>query len=324
MRFNKLDLNQLVVLDAVLAERNVTKAAERLYLSQSATSCALARLRDYFEDDLLTQVGKTLVLTPLAEGLIKPIRDVLLQVQAITTSKPNFDPISSTRKITIESSDYVMSVFLSEVVRRAALEAPQMQFDLRPLGTESHEHLDRGEIELLIAPEFYTSANHPVESLFEDSFSCMAWTGNESIGNKLTMDTYLSLGHVSTEWGAGRLLALDQHSVAQAGVQRRREIYVPSFTIMPAMVVGTQRLATIQTRLAHQFALTAPLRVFPCPLAMPKLVETLQWHKYQELDPAISWTRNLLKRVANEMPALDHISPAATGGKNKLKSSRIS
>lgn len=84
MRFNKLDLNQLVVLDAILSTRSVGRAAERLFLSQPATSCSLARLREYFEDELLVPVGKTQVLTPLATELVKPVRDVLLQIQTIT------------------------------------------------------------------------------------------------------------------------------------------------------------------------------------------------------------------------------------------------
>src|SRR5215216_5485695 len=111
MRFNKLDLNQLVVLDAVLAERSVKRAADKLFLSPPATSCALARLREYFEDELLLQVGKTMVLTPKAESLKRPVRDVLLQVQAITTINPSFDAKTSTRKIIIQASDYVLNVF---------------------------------------------------------------------------------------------------------------------------------------------------------------------------------------------------------------------
>ncbi|PUA19185.1 LysR family transcriptional regulator [Glaciimonas sp. PCH181] len=318
MRYNKLDLNQLVVLDAILAERSVTKAADRLFLSQPATSCALSRLRDFFEDQLLTQVGKTLVLTPLADSLVKPVRDVLLQVQAITTTKPHFDPTTSMRKITVECSDYVMNVFISEVIRRAAWEAPLMQFDLRLIGTHSHENLDSGEIELLIAPEFFTSANHPSEPLFDDTFSCVTWIGNTSVGDELTIDDYMSLGHIGTEWGAGRLLTIDERLIEKHGYARRREVIVPSFTIVPGMLVGTNRVATLQTRLANIMVRNAPLRIFPCPIAIPGIVEMLQWHKYQERDLAISWFRDLLKRVANEMPKIHAPTSEESSDKNEI------
>ena len=96
MQFNGLDLNLLVVLDAVLTERNITRAAERIHLSQSASSGALARLRDFFKDELLVQVGHKMVLTPRAESLIDPVRNILLQAEEIIKTSPTFVPGAST------------------------------------------------------------------------------------------------------------------------------------------------------------------------------------------------------------------------------------
>ena len=92
MRFNKLDMNLLVVLDALLATQSVGKAAERLFLSQPATSLALGRLREFFQDELLVSVGKAMVPTPLAAELAAPVREVLVQVQTISRARPTFDP----------------------------------------------------------------------------------------------------------------------------------------------------------------------------------------------------------------------------------------
>lgn len=170
MRFNKLDLNQLAVLDAILSTRSVSRAATRLRLSQPATSCALKRLREYFSDDLLVPVGKVYVLTPLAAELRKPVRDVLLHIQAITRTRPKFDPTTSTRRFTIESSDYIVSVFLSEVLRRVGERAPLMQFDLRPLSPHTAEHLENGDVEIVFTPEPF--GDHPCQPLFEDGFTC--------------------------------------------------------------------------------------------------------------------------------------------------------
>lgn len=304
MRFNKLDLNQLVVFDAIVAERNITKAAERLFLSQPATSCALARLREYFDDELLVQVGKTMVLTPLAESIAKPVRDVLLQVHAITTAKPNFDPTTSNRRFTIEASDYVINVFLAEVIRRASYEAPSMEFDFRLIGAQSHEDLNSGIVDMLIAPDFFAASNHPSEHLFDDDFSCVIWTGNTTVGETLDIEQYLALGHIVVEWNFGRMRALDDALMDKHGYIRRREIVAPSFSIVPNMLIGTNRIATLQSRLAHLMALKAPLRVIPCPVPLPTLVEVVQWQKYQEFDPAMVWLRDLLKRVAVAMPAM--------------------
>lgn len=302
MRFNKLDLNQLVVLDALFSHKNVTKAAEQLFLSQPATSCALGRLREFFDDELLMQVGKTMVLTPLAVTIAKPVRDVLLQVHAITIAKPSFDASTSNRRFKVEASDYVINVFLDEVVRRASHEAPSMEFDFRLIGSHSNKELDNGEVDLLIAPDFFASANHPSEFLFEDEFSCVVWTGNSVVKEGLDLEQYLSLGHVAVEWNAGRLLAIDDVLVDKFGYARRKEIIAPSFSIIPKLLIGTNRIATLQNRLAHLMALQAPLRVIPCPVPLPKLIEVAQWHKYQELDPAVVWLRDLFKRVAIALP----------------------
>src|SRR6476469_8001729 len=98
---HRFDLNLLVTLDALLTEKNVTRAGMRMNLSQSAMSGALARLRDFFQDELLVPMGRTMVLTPLAEDLIQPVRDVLLQIQATIATKPHFEPATSTRHFTL-------------------------------------------------------------------------------------------------------------------------------------------------------------------------------------------------------------------------------
>lgn len=310
MRFNKLDLNQLVVLDAILSTRSVGRAAERLFLSQPATSCSLARLREYFEDELLVPVGKTQVLTPLASELVKPVREVLLQIQTITRARPTFDPATSTRRFTIESSDYVISVFLSEVVRKAATLAPLMQFDLRAISPQSPEHLEGGEVELLIAPEFNTVAGHPAEVLFEDTFSCLVCTGHPVKGSTITADQYFELAHVGVEWGGGRRITYDARMISAGKRARRQDVISPTFTLVPELLLGTSRVATLPTRLALQMVKRFPLRILQCPIKIPTFAEKVQWHKYQERDPAISWLRTLLRETARDLPGVE---PAAVG-----------
>ncbi|MCY0853616.1 LysR family transcriptional regulator [Cupriavidus sp. D39] len=309
-------MNQLVVLDAILAERSVRRAADRVFLSQPAMSNALARLRDYFDDELVQQIGKHLVLTPLGESLVKPVRDVLLQVQAITTTRPNFDPSTSTRRITIEASDYVMNVFLADVLQLAWKEAPNMQFDLRLISTQSHENLDSGEVEMLLAPEFFASKNHPSEILFSDTFSCVVWNGNPEIASRLTRDKYMAMGHVAVQWGSGQLVSAEEEFMAKHGFLRRRELVAPSFTVLPRLIVGTNRIATIQTRLANAMSEIYPMRVLPCPVPTPQIVEMVQWHRYQERDPAITWFRGLLMRVAQSFGTTS-IAASQRSGKRK-------
>jgi DNA-binding transcriptional LysR family regulator len=316
VRFNRLDLNQLVALDALLSTRGVGKAADRLFLSQPATSCSLRRLREYFQDELLVAVGKTNVLTPLAEELAKPVRDVLLQVQTITRARPTFDPATSTRRLTIESSDYVISVFMSEAIKRATKLAPLMQFDLRAISPQTPEHLENGEAELLIAPEFARVPGHPAEPLFEDTFSCLVCAKYGTAGDLLTEDEYFGAAHVGVEWGGGRRLTFDARMLSTGKHARRQTVIAPSFTLVPEFLVGTSRVATLPSRLALQMAERLPLRVLECPIAMPTFVENLQWHKYKECDPAIGWLRSLLHETAR------HFSTSAGNGTSDANGKR--
>jgi LysR family nod box-dependent transcriptional activator len=119
-----LDLNLLVALDALFAEKSVSRAGERLHLSQSATSGALARLREVFQDQLLVPVGRKMAMTPVAEALVNPVRDFLLQAEAILNNNPVFDPASSTRKFRLLMSDYVETVLMTEALPRMEQFAP--------------------------------------------------------------------------------------------------------------------------------------------------------------------------------------------------------
>jgi LysR family nod box-dependent transcriptional activator len=161
MHFKGLDLNLLVALDVLLQERSITRAGERLGLSQPATSGALARLRDYFNDPLLVPVGRQMMLTPLAHSLVEPVSQVLQQVQATVATRARFDPAKSDRRFSIMASDYVFTVFFPAVLQRVEREAPGVTLQLRQLSPNWHEELNRGDIDFVIIPESFSLAPHP-------------------------------------------------------------------------------------------------------------------------------------------------------------------
>src|ERR1700753_1546934 len=133
MHLNRFDMNLLIALDALLREKNVTRAGERIYLSQSTMSGALQRLRDYFGDELLVRVGRELELTPRAQTLVDPVRDILLRVQAALESEPSFDPATAARRFSIVMSDYCFLTFLRPVIKRLQEEAPGITCRVEPL-----------------------------------------------------------------------------------------------------------------------------------------------------------------------------------------------
>ena len=183
MDLHLFDLNLLVALDALLRECNVTQAGNRLNLSQPAMSGALARLRSHFQDELLVSVGRRMVRTPLGDELVQPVRDILLQVRGTLEARSGFDPATSTRHLTIAASDYVIAILMADALRRVRCEAPHITFDLRPLGPRADEALDNAELDFLIAPASAEFEAHASEVLFEDSFTCVAWSGNSAVGD---------------------------------------------------------------------------------------------------------------------------------------------
>jgi DNA-binding transcriptional LysR family regulator len=298
MHFKGLDLNLLAALDVLLHEKNTTRAGERLCLSQSAVSGALARLREYFNDELLVQAGRGFVLTPLAESLIEPVSALLQQIETTISAKARFDPATSTRRFTIMGSDYAMTVLMTEVLQRIEREAPGVTCTLRQTANTWQEELGRGAIDFLMIPAQFASDSHPQAALFEEEFTCVVWADNPLVDQTLTPEQYLALGHVGMAFGPTLLPSLEHLLLQQAGYHRRVEVFAPSFALLPLLVVGTNRVATMHMRLAKSAATWLPLRLLPLPIALPRMTEILQWPTHHTNEPGSIWLRTILRETA--------------------------
>jgi DNA-binding transcriptional LysR family regulator len=126
-----------------------------------------------------------MMLTPVAEGLVEPVRDILLRIRGTLGSRPQFDPSTATRHFSVAVSDYVTEILIADVLRRARREAPGITFELRPVGRRANEDLNSGELDFLISPEAYLSPRQPTEVLFEDTFTCVVW-------NRQPLDRHLA------------------------------------------------------------------------------------------------------------------------------------
>ncbi len=305
MRLDRFDLNLLVVLDALLEERNVTKASQRVHIGQSAASGALARLREYFGDELLVPVGRRLVLTALAESLVVPVRDTLLQARATIARKPGFDPATAERRFLICASDYATTVLLAKTVQRVANEAPSVVLDIRSPMPRALEVFERGDIDLLVMPEPYMSAfPEPKTRLFEDSHVCMVWSDNPLVGETFSFEQYMALGHVAVHFGDAQSLSFEEWFLPRAGQQRKIELVVDNFSIVPQVLLGTHRVATLHRRQAEHFAQHLPLRLIDTPFEMPPLVEVLAWPAHLAHDPAHLWLRGIVHACVADLPVV--------------------
>jgi len=310
MRYHKLDLNLLTALKALLTEKNVTRAGESVHITQPAMSGILARLREYFGDPLIVPVGRKMELTPLAESLVEPLTDALLRIDATITTRPEFNPLTTNRRFSVVASDYSISVLLLEVLRRVHKEAPGLSVEFRTPSESAPAELEEGEVDFIINPE---SQNSPMQSgvvLFEDSYMIVVDADNHEVGDSIGIEQYLALRHVAFKSGKFGLPHLETWVANRYRDERRVEVITHSFSLLPRLVVGTARIATMHTRLAQQCAGSLPVRLVKPTFEIPRLVEVLQWHKYRDLDPGSMWFRDMIIEGARTLPSLDELERA--------------
>jgi DNA-binding transcriptional LysR family regulator/MFS family permease len=260
-----LDLNLLPTLDALLRERNVTRAAEHLGLSQPAVSAALGRLRRHFGDELLHRSGNHYELTPLAARLRGTTMQALHEVNRVFDAAPEFDPATSEREFTLMISDYATAVLGEHLVQRLAVDAPRVR--LRMMHTDptlvDHPNDILRTVDGLVLPHGFLR-DIPVTELYEDSWVCVVSADNDTVGDDLTMADVVRLPWV-VMWDLPTAFAPAARQLTLLGVEPRVEVTLDSFLAIPFVVTGTQRLAVLQRRLARKLAPSSAIRILDCP-----------------------------------------------------------
>ena len=302
MRLNKLDLNLLVALDAMLTETSITVAAQRLHMSQSAMSNALGRLRDHFQDKLLVQVGRRMEITPRGLVLREAVRDVLMRIDTTIAAQPEFDPAKSEREFTLLVSDYTLMTLIPRVIELANQESETIRFRMMAQVDSPQRALERGEADMLVFPSVYCPPEHPTEVLWQEQFVCLVWNRGRQAGKKLTLDDYLEAGHVVMQPPIG-VSSFESAYLERVGIKRRIDVITHSFLSVPVLLTGTERIATVHRRLAYSVARVLPVSILPMPMEMPVMEQSLQWHKYRTLDPGLTWLRELIHRAVLRMDA---------------------
>jgi DNA-binding transcriptional LysR family regulator len=190
--------------------------------------------------------------------------------------------------------------------------SPGITFELRRIGPRAVEDLDAGNLHLLVAP-MHLSDIHPKEDLFADRFACIAWTKNRKVGKTITLSQYLQSGHVVVNVDDAGPIMFDEHFLRERNYKRNVDVAITKFDLAPELVVGTERIATVPTRLARKYARILPIKIVPLPVDMPPFIESMQWHRAHDQDPAHMWLRAQLRAAAPPAPkAHAATSPART------------
>lgn len=307
MDLSRFDLNLLRALDALLDERNVTRAAARSFVTQQAMSGALQRLRTHFDDELLTRVGRGLEPTPLARSLALPVREALLAVQTALDTRPVFDPEAATGTVRIAMSDYGLMVMLPKFLQRLGRVAPHLNCVVEPVTRSTFDRLEMGDLDFCLTaygPTLYGAgrAGPRIRSraMFHDDFVCVIDAAHPGVGATITLAEYETLRHNSAAFGAG-VSTLVERAWAIADLQIEIAVLGPSFAALLFMLPGTQLVATAQRRLATAIAPSLGLKILECPLEIAPLQEDLVWHERVEHDPRNIFLRQVIEQACVEL-----------------------
>ncbi|MES2170497.1 MAG: LysR family transcriptional regulator [Actinomycetota bacterium] len=299
MQLGSVDLNLLVALDALLAERNVSRAADRLLVGQPAMSSTLARLRNLFNDPLLVREGRTLKATPFAESLVEPVRAVLSQIESIINVGTAFDPLVDHRTFSVIASDYVALILLRPLLERLPSVAPNVQIHVRPIEPDFLEQVRRNQTDVLIFPRELMPAqiDFPVEELFTDRFVCVVDANNTDVGEKLDIDQFSDLPYLRSNQGV--MTSIVESSLDELGIVRNVEMVAQSFVMAPFLLPGTRLVTIIQERLAKLLMSDSNFRTLEPPFRIDTISEVMAWGPKQTADAGHEWLRAQLREVAS-------------------------
>lgn len=300
MRFEGLDLNLMVVFEALTETGNVTEAAKRLHLSQPSISAALKRLREYFGDDLFTQVGRRMMPTAKAEALAPGVTE-LLNVARYRICRPeNFDAATSQRRFRLNASDYAFDILVGKATARAARSAPGVSFEISQAGPENFRAFQQGDIDLLITVPHYVLPEHPTEVLYSDVDAIICWNGSR-FADGISAEEFMDAEFAAAVFGAARRPTVSEIHFRKSGIDRNIVVEVPSFSALPAAIVGTNRIAVMNRRHALLFSRMYPLAVHALPVEGSNISEIAQWHRLRGDDPGVQWLLQQLRDEVLEM-----------------------
>lgn len=297
MRFKGYDLNLLVAAEALLTERNVTRAAERLNLSQSATSSALARLREQFEDELLVPTGRGFRLSSKAEELLPSLRSILGRVEFEIIGGSIIKPQDAKRHVKLMASDYVALTKIAPGLDALAREAPSLTFEINRMTDRPSLSIEQYDVDLLIAPDVFISQKHPSSFYFDDDYVVLAGRENPWSDRGMSRESYLAAPQVAVQFELRGNPAHDDRFLQQRGESKKIVVTVSSHALVPYFLVGSDRIATIHRKQAEIFARLFPLEIIELPVEIPNLTEMFQWHKSNEDDAVLRYVRERLSEL---------------------------
>lgn len=296
MNLAEFDLNLLVIFDAIYKEKNLTRAGQRLSLSQPAISHALNRLRSAFDDPLFVRHGYRMEPTPLAEELKENIKKVLELTERTLEDRGSFDPYRSTRTFHIGIQDYPMLVVVPRLMAKLREAAPNIQIRTFHLTIETRKTaLEDGKLDMVIGVRQDFGSSIFQQYLFRDREVCILRKDHPEIGDELGLEQYLNSEFVGLSISDVKQARIDR-KLKEMGYKRKVLLTVENEVTIPQIVSKSNYVANIAELVAKEYVSWLPIKTLPLPIAMEDFELFQYWHARYQKDPGHSWLRQTIKK----------------------------
>jgi DNA-binding transcriptional LysR family regulator len=297
MRISGIDANLLIALNALLTERNVTRAAARVGVGQPALSHSLARLREHFNDPLLIPRGRELHLSDKALRLVEPVAVATAALANVFEERPALD-LRSARRFVVAAADLFALRFMPEVERTLRREAPGVVLEVRPLAARSTELILSDGVDLAFGVFDDVPSTLNQQHLFRDEFVCVVRADHPEVGASMSLRAFTKLSHleVAPAPNAKPGLRIDR-LLAAKGMERRVGTRVPYFLLAARILESNDQVLTMTHVFAEELTKVARLRIVKSPLALPPLSFSQIWLRQHDDDPTHQWLRETCARI---------------------------
>jgi DNA-binding transcriptional LysR family regulator len=295
MNWNSFDLNLLVVFDAVVEEKNLTRAGRRLGMSQPAVSHALARLRHMLKDELFVRAPDGMHPTPRAERMVEPVRAALRDLQ-VTLEEDEFEAADAERSFAIAVNNHAARAVVPTLIRRVAKLAPSVVLDVRPIGLiEVLDQLDNGEVELALSTLTEGGDRFKCVGLLEDEYVALFWNDHPVVAAEpeLSLERFASFPHISVTSSGDDTRFVDE-ALARHGLARLVSAKMPLHSLI-SVLVGSTALAVVPRRVATDLMSVCPLIMRALPFPSARVTLSMIWHRRLDNHSAHRWLRGTVR-----------------------------
>lgn len=292
---SRIDLNQLLALQAILEEKHITRAAARASLSQPAMSRVLGRLRAALGDDLLVRSGVGYERTPRGDRLLQELEALLPRLNAVIGSN-DFDPFTSQQRFRVTGTDYAAAVIVSGTVRLCRKSAPGVRVEVVGWTQDSYRYVEMGRCDVALGVGSVPTLPKglKVEVLYQEHFVCLMSADTEFKGNRFPLDEYLRRPHAIVATAEGQQTMIDR-PLADLGKARNVVLQSPYFMPTALNIIGTDLIFTVPMRVALELLKLADLRQVLPPQEIGDFLYTMIWHPRIDSDSGHAWFRDQIR-----------------------------